>query len=57
MDSTSRTALDMQITFQELTIAVGQLKPGRSPGIDGLTLFFVKVIKMAFYLLHVSVLY
>ncbi len=25
MDSTSRTVLDMQITFQELTIAVGQL--------------------------------
>ncbi len=32
----------MQITFQELTIAVGQLKPGRSPGIDGLTSEFYK---------------
>ncbi len=42
MDSTSRTVLDMQITFQELTIAVGQLKPGRSPGIDGLTSEFYK---------------
>lgn len=38
----SRTALDMQITFQEPTIAVGQLKSGHSPGIEVLTPGFYK---------------
>lgn len=42
IDSGSKTALDTQITFQELTIAVGQLNSGRSPGIDGLSSDFYK---------------
>lgn len=40
--SACRTALDTQITFKELTIAVGQLKPGHSAGIDRLTSGFYK---------------
>lgn len=42
IDCKSKTALEAKISFHELSDAVGQLKPCRSPGIDGLTSEFYK---------------
>lgn len=42
IDSESKVALDTELSFQELTVAVGQLGTGRSPGIDGLPSEFYK---------------
>ncbi len=38
----SKTALDIEISYQEVTAAFGQLKSGKSPGIDGLQPEFYK---------------
>ncbi len=42
IDLDSKTALDIDISYQELTAALGQLNSGKSPGIDGLRLEFYK---------------
>lgn len=42
IDLDSKTALDIDISYQELTAALGQLKSGKSPGIDGLQPEFYK---------------
>jgi len=39
-----RASLDSIFSFQELTEAVQQMKPGRAPGIDGLPVEFYKVM-------------
>ncbi|KAL7875345.1 hypothetical protein AOLI_G00103080 [Acnodon oligacanthus] len=42
LDSASSTELDSHLTLQDLTAAVGQVKAGRSPCIDGLPSDFYK---------------
>lgn len=42
IDLDSKTALDIDIYYQELTAALGQLNSGKSPGIDGLQHEFYK---------------
>lgn len=42
IDSDSKTALDIDISYQEITAALGHLNSGKSPGIDGLQPEFYK---------------
>ncbi len=42
LGSSGSAALDANISLEELTAAVGQMAPGRAPGLDGLPVDFFK---------------